>query len=58
MKSSSPQKPAQDMEIKAGIIPGEEIIVEGGKIAAIVKISLNAIFQSPSYRNYFVKWSK
>jgi len=32
MKSSSPQKPVQDMEIKAGIIPGEGIIVEGGKI--------------------------
>ena len=31
---------------------------DNGKIAAIVKISLNTIFQSPSYRNYFVKWSK
>jgi hypothetical protein len=31
LKSPSPQKPAQDMEIKAGIFPGEAIIVEDGK---------------------------
>jgi hypothetical protein len=31
LKSSSPQKPLDDMEMKAGIFPGKVIIVAGGK---------------------------
>jgi hypothetical protein len=33
--------PVQDMEIKAGIIPGEGIIVEGGKKLSYHRFSLS-----------------
>jgi hypothetical protein len=36
LKSSSPQKPVQDMEIKPGIFPGGRIIIEASNLQSML----------------------